>query len=138
MSETTTTPGRTTPRRATSGIRGHVITFSGDPFLEGSEHVLVDVPDALVLTAAGVITAFGPYATVKDRIPPGLDVAHFPEALITAGFIDTHCHYLQSGIIAAFGEQLIDWLNTYTSSRGSGSPIPTTRPRSPPRSSTSC
>ena len=25
-----------------------------------------------------------------------------------------HCHYPQSGVIASFGRQLLDWLNGYT------------------------
>ena len=34
--------------------------------------------------------------------------------LIMPGFIDTHVHYPQIDMIAAFGEQLLDWLNNYT------------------------
>jgi guanine deaminase len=35
-------------------------------------------------------------------------------ALIAPGFIDTHIHYVQTGIIGAHGKQLLDWLNDYT------------------------
>lgn len=34
--------------------------------------------------------------------------------LIMPGFIDTHVHYPQIDMIAAYGEQLLDWLNNYT------------------------
>ncbi|MGO1490442.1 MAG: guanine deaminase [Psychrobacter sp.] len=34
--------------------------------------------------------------------------------IIMPGFIDTHVHYPQIDMIAAFGEQLLDWLNNYT------------------------
>lgn len=34
--------------------------------------------------------------------------------LIMPGFIDTHVHYPQVDMIAAYGEQLLDWLNNYT------------------------
>lgn len=34
--------------------------------------------------------------------------------LIMPGFIDTHVHYPQIDMVAAFGEQLLDWLNNYT------------------------
>ncbi len=61
-----------------------------------------------------MITAFGPYEETKDSVPEGVEVEHFPDALICAGFIDTHVHYVQTGIIGAFGSQLIDWLNHYT------------------------
>ena len=30
------------------------------------------------------------------------------------GFIDTHIHFPQTEMIASFGAELLDWLNTYT------------------------
>ncbi len=30
------------------------------------------------------------------------------------GFIDTHIHFPQTEMIGAYGEQLLEWLNTYT------------------------
>ena len=38
----------------------------------------------------------------------------YRDKLIMPGFIDTHVHYPQIDMIAAFGEQLLDWLNNYT------------------------
>ncbi|WP_437615664.1 guanine deaminase [Erwinia sp. V71] len=34
--------------------------------------------------------------------------------LIVPGFVDSHIHYPQTEMIGAFGEQLLEWLNTYT------------------------
>ncbi|MGI2171441.1 hypothetical protein ACROAE_14830 [Shewanella sp. MF05960] len=34
--------------------------------------------------------------------------------LIIPGFIDTHTHYAQTQMIAAYGEQLLTWLNANT------------------------
>jgi guanine deaminase len=34
--------------------------------------------------------------------------------LVMPGFIDTHVHCPQLGVIASYGAQLLDWLNTYT------------------------
>lgn len=34
--------------------------------------------------------------------------------LLLPGFIDTHVHYPQTEMIGAFGEQLLEWLSTYT------------------------
>ncbi len=98
--------------RAVTAVRGHAISFRGDPFL--IDHALVDVEDALIVCEGGVIAAFGPYATERDAVPPDVEVTHFPDALICAGFVDTHVHYVQTGIIGAYGSQLIDWLNDYT------------------------
>ena len=38
----------------------------------------------------------------------------YKDKLIMPGFIDTHVHYPQIDMMAAFGEQLLDWLNNYT------------------------
>ncbi|AKJ28032.1 guanine deaminase [Caldimonas brevitalea] len=34
--------------------------------------------------------------------------------LVTPGFVDTHVHAPQLDVIASFGTELLDWLNTYT------------------------
>ena len=60
------------------------------------------------------IDAVGAYADLKDSVPEGVAVTHYEDCLMCAGFIDTHIHYVQTGIIGAFGAQLIDWLNHYT------------------------
>lgn len=93
-------------------IRGHIVTVTSDPFLDAD--ALVEHTDGLIVVKDGVIVAVGPYAEVKGSLPEGAHVDHHPDGIITAGFIDTHIHYVQTGIIAAFGAQLIDWLNTYT------------------------
>lgn len=95
-----------------TAVRGHAISFQADPFF--SEDALVDIEDALILCEDGVVTAFGPYAETSDQVPGGVEVKRYPGALICPGFIDTHIHYVQTGIIGAFGNQLIDWLNNYT------------------------
>ena len=51
---------------------------------------------------------------MAHQLPEGTPVTHYRRELISAGFIDTHIHYVQTGIIGAFGDQLIDWLNNYT------------------------
>ena len=100
------------PPSSVTAVRGHAISFTGDPFFV--EDAFVDIEDALVISTDGIITAFGEYADLRDQVPEGVEIAHLPGSVITAGFIDTHIHYVQTGIIGAFGSQLIDWLNTYT------------------------
>lgn len=96
----------------TTAVRGHAISFRADPFFD--DDAFVDVEDALIVSSGGRIVAFGPYEETKDQVPDGVEVVHYPDALLCAGFIDTHIHYVQTGIIGAFGSQLIDWLNNYT------------------------
>ena len=33
--------------------------------------------------------------------------------LIAPGFVDTHVHYVQTGMVASYGTQLLDWLDRY-------------------------
>jgi guanine deaminase len=74
---------------------------------------MIDIEDALIVSDDGIITAFGPYDATKASVPNGVEVVHYPGALLCAGFVDTHVHYVQTGIIGIFGARLIDWLNTH-------------------------
>lgn len=99
----------------TLAIRGPALTFKGDPFQDGVEGTMVYESDAIVAFGNGVITHFGPADKVKSQMPAGLEVKDYGrDALISAGFIDSHVHFPQTPMIAAFGEQLLDWLNKYT------------------------
>ncbi len=98
-----------------TAIRGPVLTFTGDPFKQGLESTMLYESDAIVAFADGVITHFGPADTVRSQLPAGVEIKHYgPDSLISAGFLDSHVHFPQTPMIAAFGEQLLDWLNKYT------------------------
>jgi guanine deaminase len=100
------------PRNA---IRGPVLTFTGDPFKDGLEKTMVYEPDAIVAFGDGYITHFGPADKIKSQLPDGIPIKNYgPDSLISAGFLDSHVHFPQTTMIAAFGEQLLDWLNKYT------------------------
>lgn len=102
------------PARVTA-IRGPALTYTGDPFQHGLEAAMVYEPDAIVAMAEGKITHFGPARAVRARLPRGTKIVDYGrDALITAGFIDSHVHYPQTEIIGAHGAQLLDWLNKYT------------------------
>ncbi len=105
-------PVEATPTRA---IRGPALTFKGDPFKDGVDETMVYESDAIVAFGDGVITHFGPADAIKPQLPAGLEIKDYGrDALISAGFIDSHVHFPQTPMIAAFGEQLLDWLNKYT------------------------
>jgi len=107
MAQTKATP--------TAAIRGPALTFAGDPFKDGIEATMRYESDAIIAFGDGVITHFGPADTVKAQLPTGLAVRNYgPDSLISAGFLDSHVHFPQTPMIAAFGEQLLDWLNKYT------------------------
>ena len=98
-----------------TAIRGPVLSFTGDPFKDGLEQVMVYEPDAIVVMSGGKITDFGPAEQIVGKLPAGTDVRNYgKDSLISAGFIDSHVHFPQTPMIAAYGEQLLDWLNKYT------------------------
>jgi guanine deaminase len=99
----------------TTAIRGPALTYTGDPFKDGLEHTMVYESDAIVAMADGKITHFGPSNKVASKLPTGTNVLNYgKDSLISAGFIDSHVHFPQTPMIAAYGEQLLDWLNKYT------------------------
>ncbi|MFI5998080.1 guanine deaminase [Streptomyces sp. NPDC051362] len=99
---------------AVTAVRGPLISFVDDPFLTSREDAFVFESDGLLICEGGVITASGDYGALRDHLPEGVEPVHYPDHVISPGFIDTHIHYVQTGIVAAFGSQLIDWLNHYT------------------------
>jgi guanine deaminase len=93
-------------------ICGQILTFGGDPFVEGlaaARHIA----QGAVLVEGGKITAVGEAAALKAAHPTARLTDH-GQSLISAGFIDAHAHYPQTAIIASWGKRLIDWLNSYT------------------------
>ncbi len=40
-------------------------------------------------------------------------MADYSGCLIVPGFVDTHVHYVQTGMVASYGTQLLDWLDRY-------------------------
>jgi guanine deaminase len=99
---------------STSALRGTLVFCRDDPFLTAPDKAFVHEPDGLVICRDGLIQAVGPYATLKAGLPPDAVMVDHSGCLIAPGFIDTHIHYVQTGIIGAQGRQLLDWLNEYT------------------------
>lgn len=94
-------------------IIGQTLSFSGNPFLTSWEDVTHHDSNGAVLIVGEKIAAVGNAATLQKAHPQAV-VTDYGDALICAGFIDAHMHYPQTGMIASWGKQLIDWLNTYT------------------------
>ncbi|MXR36064.1 guanine deaminase [Craterilacuibacter sinensis] len=97
-----------------TAIRGALLTFKDDPFVRDMQDCMVFEEDAIVVMEDGKIAAVGPAVTLLPTLPAGLEVTRYTDSVILPGFIDSHVHYPQTEMIAAYGEQLIDWLNNYT------------------------
>jgi guanine deaminase len=104
-------------RATTTGayaLRALALTYTDDPFSVGIDTALRYEPDAIVAMQDGKITHFGPANEVQPQLPPETTIKEFgKDALIVPGFIDSHVHFPQTVMIAAYGEQLLDWLNKY-------------------------
>jgi len=97
----------------TFAIRGQTLSFRDDPFRVGPEAAVAHAEDGAVVVSDGRIVEVGPASEVLARHAE-IAVESYPGCLIMAGFIDSHVHYPQLEIIGSYGEQLLEWLNTYT------------------------
>lgn len=94
----------------TTGYRGEILFFTGDPAKDKS--AIVHYKDGYLIVKDGHIEKAGEYNTLKGIKVD--DIVDYQGKIITPGFVDTHVHYPQLPMISEYGEQLIGWLNTYT------------------------
>ncbi len=94
-------------------LRGRLLSFDRAP--EGPDdaaaHTYLD--DGGLLLSDGLIAARGPFAEIAAAHPEAGVIDHRPH-LILPGLIDPHIHFPQLQVIASWGRQLLDWLETYT------------------------
>lgn len=91
---------------------GQTLAFTGDALLEGPAAARHSSRGA-VLVDGGRIAAVGEADDLR-RAHPQARVHDYGDALLSAGFIDSHVHYPQTAMIASWGKRLIDWLSSYT------------------------
>jgi guanine deaminase len=94
-------------------LRGTVVSCRDDPFLTDPAQALTVETDGIVLCRNGLVEAVGPADKLLKTLPPDVDVTDYSGSLIAPGFIDTHVHYVQTGMVASYGTQLLDWLERY-------------------------
>ncbi|MGE8496465.1 MAG: guanine deaminase [Pseudomonas sp.] len=97
----------------TKAYRAAILHSLADPAVVGVEQSYQYFEDGILLVEDGKVVQVGPAAELLPTLN-NVSVTEYRDALITPGFIDTHIHYPQTGMIASYGEQLLDWLNTYT------------------------
>lgn len=94
--------------------RAAIVHSIDDPAEVGIEASYEYFADGLMIVENGHISALGPADQLLASLPAGIEIEHYPNALIAPGFIDTHIHFPQTGMVGSYGEQLLDWLNNYT------------------------
>ncbi|MFQ4138893.1 guanine deaminase [Nodosilinea sp. PGN35] len=107
------TPTASASAGGTVALRGALLDCIADPFYEPAAQAVRYIPDGVLVVRDGYVAALGPYEELAASLGE-LTVADYSGHLITPGFIDTHIHYPQTGMMAAYGEQLLEWLNRYT------------------------
>ena len=100
----------TSPMKA---YRAAILHSIADPAVVGVEQSYEYFEDGLLVIENSQVANVGHAADLLPSLK-GVEITEYRDALITPGFIDTHIHYPQTGMIASYGEQLLDWLNTYT------------------------
>lgn len=93
-------------------IRGSFLDFVDDPFYVAEAESVRYLPDGLLVLEGGQVKAFGAYDDLQAEYGE-IPTTVYAERLMMPGFIDTHIHYPQTEIIAAYGEQLLEWLDQY-------------------------
>lgn len=97
-----------------TAYRAAILYSLADPSEVGLDASYAYFDDGLLVVENGRITAVGPATELLPTLAPDTEVVTHTDALITPGFIDTHIHFPQTGMIGSYGEQLLDWLETYT------------------------
>lgn len=94
-------------------FRCSFLDFIEDPFYIPETESVRYIADGLLVIESGRVKELGTYESLKKRYSE-IPVISYPGMLIMPGFIDTHIHFPQTEMIAAYGEQLLEWLNQYT------------------------
>ncbi|MDV2470560.1 guanine deaminase [Acinetobacter chinensis] len=96
-------------------VRGRFLDIAQtvtDPSLIADQIRLTE--DGLLISENGKITWFGNWQDGQSQLTDEDHIEYYPDQLIVPGFIDTHIHFPQTEMVGAYGEQLLEWLNTYT------------------------
>lgn len=93
-------------------LRADLLDFEADPGWSAAD----DAPGLRFRADHWLlIDAQGRIAGVQREAPDGAWQRHdHAGRLLMPGFIDTHVHMPQLEVIASYGTELLDWLNTYT------------------------
>src|SRR2546422_946311 len=94
-------------------FRAALFHFLADP-LDTGESAYEYFDDGLLVLVDGIVEAAGDAGPLLPRLRRDTTVVDYRGKLILPGFIDTHVHYPQTDIIAADGEELLEWLTRYT------------------------
>ena len=95
-------------------FRAEILHFLDDPATQEEHKSYQYFPDGILIVKNGHVEAVGHFKDLMQTLPVDLTVVHYSDSLILPGFVDCHVHYPQTEMVAAYGEQLLEWLENYT------------------------
>ncbi len=93
-----------------TGYLGDILYFTDNPVKVKDAYKFY--PNGVLYVSDGKVIEAGNYADLKGKYKSA-KMVDYTGRLIVPGFVDTHIHYPQTAVIAAYGMQLLDWLNYY-------------------------
>jgi guanine deaminase len=104
---------RTNSQATLKAFRAPILDFVGDPFYLSVSQSVRYFADGFLAIENGKVKELGDYDRLHSKYPD-LPITTYDDKLILPGFIDTHLHFPQTEMIAAYGTQLLEWLEKYT------------------------
>ncbi|MBI3528458.1 MAG: guanine deaminase [Betaproteobacteria bacterium] len=98
---------------ALRAYRGSLLHFLGDPGDGDATSAVRYFDDGLLIVENGLVKAADDARLLLPTLPAGAQIADYSGRLLLPGFIDTHIHYPQTDMIAAYAAQLLDWLDDH-------------------------
>lgn len=94
-------------------VTGSILHYADDPRTAGEAAIRFIENGAVAISDDGRIAWTGEASATPANLA-GCERHEYPGKLIIPGFVDAHLHFPQYRMLAAYGKDLLDWLNRYT------------------------
>ena len=95
-------------------LTGQTLSFHADPLIAGEAASFRHRERGAVVIGDDGRIAWEGERSDLPKAYAGISETDHGQAIIAPGFIDAHLHYPQYRMLAAYGKDLLDWLNRYT------------------------
>lgn len=97
----------------TKAFRGEILHFLSDP-AKDETNSYQHFADGVLIVKNGLVEQLGEAQDILPNLADDVEVTIHDNGILMPGFVDTHIHFPQTEIIGSYGEQLLEWLDTYT------------------------